>query len=645
MASLESLLHEVRRIEEHRVELTEKKIKSIYRSLDKDLSAFIAEEYVKYADKDGKLFLSYLDSKGKRAKFLSQIVKDVDGISADVKQHLMDLVDATYEKTYEGIAKAVKEADDTKELLSGTDTLVRPEVLKQAVNNNIEKLTLDAVMEKHRAEIVADIQQTLTVGLMTGDRYETMAKRIQERLGVSYSKASNIARTESHRNIENGFMDGAKETAKIIEQDGDLIYAATWRTMKDDRVRPQQMRKTKKGWVKTMSGNGANHMKMEGVTIKVGEKFKLEPNVYAECPGMSGTARNDCRCRCFLQYSLMTVAEFAKATNQTEEAVRKKYDMPVAEEEKSENLDEVYAEYQELIHKYGDKDGLLIMGSGEEIEQYAIMKKKLANYTPKTTKATSTNTQLPKSLENFDEYQQKWVDSHFLMRKKDKEILQEGIQEVINNNAYSMRVNARDMQSIIDKGFLNQFQTKTSGGTLSARDRKTASYRLFGNDAMKMADDEFEKYGYLGSMDFKVDAKTSQTSQYGRTIVKFKKDELKDRVTYTVDDSLGNALYNEVVGGKIGDECSISGVPLFNTDDLLEYFKESDWADIDNADEIAQLMGCRYWEIQFHGKLTIDDVDSICYTGRDNPTDEILKQLKDHNVKVYKLASNKLKEL
>lgn len=645
MASLEKLLHEVRRIEEHRVELTENKIKSIYRSLNKDLSAFIAEEYVKYADKDGKLFLSYLDSKGKRAKFLSEIVKNVDGISPLVKEQLNALVDATYEKTYKGIAKAVKEADDTKELLSGTDTLVRPEVLKQAVNNNIEKLTLDAVMEKHRAEIITDIQQTLTVGLMTGDRYETMAKRIQERLGVSYSKASNIARTESHRNIESGLMDGAKETAKIIEQDGDLIYAATWRTMKDSRVRPQQMRKTKKGWIKTMSRNGANHMKMEGVTIKVGEKFKLESDVYAECPGMSGTARNDCRCRCFLQYSLMTVAEFAKATGQTEAEVRKKYKMPVAEEEKTENLDDVYEEYQELIHKYGDKDGLLIMGSGEEIEQYAIMKKKLADYTPKTTKATVNKAQLPKSLENFDEYQQKWVDQNMYMSKKNKQTLQEGIQAVLDNNDYSMRVNARDMQSIIDNGFLNQFETGTSGGTLSSQYRRTASYRLFGNDAKNMAADEFEKYGYLGSKDFKVDAKTCLANQYGRTIVKFKKDELKDRVTYTVDDSLGNALHNEVIGGKIGDECSISGVPLSNADDLLEYFKESDWADINNADEVAQLMGCRYWEIQYHGKLTIDDVDSICYTGRDNPTDEILKQLKDHNVKVYKLSSNNLKEL
>ena len=332
MARLDEMLYDLRRIEEHREMLTEKKIRSIYRSLNKDLSAFVAEEYVKYADEEGKLFLSYLDSKNKRAKFLSEIARNVDSISPEVKKEMLDMVDKTYEKAFKGIANAVKNADDTKDLLSGTDTLVRPEVLKQAVNNNIDKLTLDAVMQKHRAEIIADIQQTVTLGLMRGDRYETMAKRIQERLGVSYSKASNIARTESHRNIESGLMDGAKETAKIIDQDGDLIYAAIWRTMKDERVRPQVRRKTKKGWITTKSTNGANHQKMEGVTIKVGEKFQLEPDVYAECPSNSGTARNDCNCRCFLQYKLMTVAEFAKATGQTEEAVRKKYKMSPEQE-------------------------------------------------------------------------------------------------------------------------------------------------------------------------------------------------------------------------------------------------------------------------------------------------------------------------
>lgn len=336
MANLDELLHDVRRIEEHREKLTEKKIKSIYKSLEKDLNSFIGEEYIKYADEEGKLYLSYLDSKNKRAKFLEEIAKNVDGISPIVKAEILGMVDKTYEKAYKGIAEAVKKADDTKDLISATDTLVRPEVLKRAVANNIDRLTLPAVLEKHRAEIIADIQQTLNVGLMNGDRYETMAKRIQERLGVSYSKASNIARTESHRNIESGLMDGAKETAKVIEQDSNLIYAATWRTMQDGRVRPQQMRKTKRGWVKTISRSGANHIKMEGKTIKVGEKFKLEPDVYAECPSMSGTARNDCNCRCFLQYRLMTVVEFAKATGQTEETVRKKHGSQQKEENKPE---------------------------------------------------------------------------------------------------------------------------------------------------------------------------------------------------------------------------------------------------------------------------------------------------------------------
>ena len=74
-------------------------------------------------------------------------------------------------------------------------------------------------------------------------------------------------------------------------------------------------------------------MKMEGVTIKVGEKFQLEPNVFAECPSMSGTARNDCRCRCYLSYKLMTVEEFAKATNQSVGEVCKKYNIENPKEE------------------------------------------------------------------------------------------------------------------------------------------------------------------------------------------------------------------------------------------------------------------------------------------------------------------------
>lgn len=604
--SLSQLLYDIRRIAEHREKLTEKKIAAIYNSLIKELNAYIADEYVKYADKDGRLYISSLDAKRHRATFLREIMTNVDSVSPAIKEEMETLIDVTYSKCYEGMVKALKKANADGRFAEVTkDLTVRPEVLKQAINNNISKLTLPPLLDRYRNEVVYQIQQELNIGLMNGDRYEQMANRIADRVGVSKSKAMNIARTETHRNIESGFMDCAERLSKGLEG-SDLIYAATWRTMKDERVRPQQRRKTKSGWKTTLSRSGANHQVMEGQTVKVGEDFDLGyysgRKVTAKAPSKSGVAAHDCNCRCFLEYNLMTVEEFAKATNQTPEEVRKKYEM------------------------------------SEPIED-TVKEKDLTN------NGNDVTIELPKSLENFDDYQQKWVDTHFAMRAKDKEIVQKGIQSVIDNNAYSIRVNAKNLQSIIDDGFLNQFETKTSGGTLSNSDRRIASYRLFGNDAMHMEKSEFEKYGYLGSKDFLNDALSSATSQYGKTIVKFNKDRLKDRVTYTIDDSLGNALYNEVIGGKIGDECSISGVPIFNMDDVLDYFKESDLEDIYNADEFAQVMGCRYFELQYHGKLTIDDVDSICFTGRDNPTDEILKQLKDKGIKVYKIKGGKVNEM
>ena len=581
IASLNEMLYEVRRIAEHREQLSEKRIEKIYKSLMNDLRSFVGEVNEKYSDEDGRLYLSYLDEKRKRAWFLNEIANKVDGVSPELKREMLSLIDETYTTCYKGMLSAVEKSKSTETVDNLIkDMSVNAEVFKQTLNNNISKLTLPTILQKHRAEIIYQIQQELMISLMNGDRYDKTAKRIMERVGVSSSKAKNIVRTETHRNVESGFMDVAERLQEGLEG-SELIYAATWRNMGDERVRPNRRVKTKKGW-KIVRGNGtANHINMEGKTVKAGEMFTFSDGTKTKAPSESGVAAHDCNCRCFLEYNLMTVAEFAKATKQTEAEVRKKYNM------------------------------------SDDENEIAV----------------------PKSLENFDAYQDDWVRNHFIMSKKDMDMLQSGIQEVIDNNAYSMRVNAKDMQNIIDGGFKNQFETGTSGGTLSAQSRKTASYRLFGNDAKNMEAEEFEKYGYLGSNDLVTDYKSSATGQYGKTIVKFNKERLNDRVTYTVDDSLGNALYNEVIGGKIGDKCSVSGIPVFSTDDLLDYFKESDWDLTDNADELAQVMGCRYWEIQFHGKLTIDDVDSVCFTktDRDLVTDEMIGQLKDRGVKCYEI--------
>ena len=313
-ASLLELLYDIRRIEEHREQLTEKRIKKMYETLINDLQVFLSETYIKYSDEDGRLYISYLDSQRKRAWFLNEISENVNNLEPTLKKEMLSLIDETYSACYKGMIKSLKNAEKTGDFENiSKDIPVNPNVLKQAINNNISKLTLPAVMEKHRNEIVYQIQQELGIGLMQGDRYEKMAKRISERVDVSYSKAMNIVRTESHRNVENGFMDCAEHIQEGLEG-SDLIYAATWRTMGDQRVRPQQRRKTKKGWKTSYSKNGANHIKLEGQTVKVGELFDLGNGVKAKAPGKSGVAAHDCNCRCFIEYNLMTPEEFEKAT-------------------------------------------------------------------------------------------------------------------------------------------------------------------------------------------------------------------------------------------------------------------------------------------------------------------------------------------
>ncbi len=322
--SLNDLLYDIRRIAEHREVLTENKIRAMYRQLMKDLDGFIADGYKKYADEEGRFYTSYLDAHNKRAKFLQEIVNNVDTISPKIKEEMLTLIDDTYEKSYKGMVDALKKADTTKKFEAVTkDIEVNPYTLKQALNNNISKLTLPAVLEKHRNEVIYQIQQELNIGLMQGDRYEKMAKRISERLNVSYNKAMNITRTETHRNIESGFMDCAEHIQEGMEG-SEYIYAATWVTMNDERVRPNYRYKTKKGWKSGRSKNGADHTKMEGVTVKAGELFDLGGGVKAKAPSQSGVAAHDCNCRCFLEYNLMTVEEFAKATGKKVENIQQK---------------------------------------------------------------------------------------------------------------------------------------------------------------------------------------------------------------------------------------------------------------------------------------------------------------------------------
>ena len=307
---LEYYLSQARRIAAHREEGAEKEIRKLYKAMLKDLQSFVSEVYVKHSQGD-KLTFAMLQQAGYDARFLEEIERRINVATPKAAKELRALVEETYKIAYEGMVDGVSQMG-----VNGLDAAfagaiaITPEQIKAAVQNPVSGLTLKDTLEKNRREIIYSIKQTVGVGLMNGDRYSTMARRIAKQVDGDYAKAIRIARTETHRVREAGNHDASVEVDKALQGGTTgMRMTKTWKTMKDERVRPQRRRRGKKGW-STKMGKGANHMILRDQIVLEGEDFDLKDGNKAPVPGSSGVAGHDINCRCYASYEMMTDEEF-----------------------------------------------------------------------------------------------------------------------------------------------------------------------------------------------------------------------------------------------------------------------------------------------------------------------------------------------
>lgn len=295
---LDRLLVQVRRIEEHREKGAEKEIRKTYQELLKDLRHYLADEYTRYAE-DDQLTYEILQRHGAYARFLEEVEQKINDISSEVRRTIRSTVEQTYEYTYNGMVDCVKKAVADPAITAGLKACT-PDVIRKAVENPVSKLTLNDRLEKHRKEIVYDIKQNITVGLMNGDRYSTMANRIKQSVDGDYKKAIRIARTETHRVREAGNHDAARSVDEILKTgESGMRMAKTWKTMKDERVRPAKAKGKNRKY---------DHRKMDGVTVLADEEFTLPSGAKTVAPGQSGVAGEDINCRCYLSYGLQKIS-------------------------------------------------------------------------------------------------------------------------------------------------------------------------------------------------------------------------------------------------------------------------------------------------------------------------------------------------
>ena len=246
--------------------------------------------------------------------------------------------------------------------------------------------------------------------------------------------------------------------------------------------------------------------------------------------------------------------------------------------------------------------------------------------------------ELPTTLSNFKEYGDTWEKSVVIkeLTVEQIELIGNKMSEVINNSEYAIRVDSEIFDKILDDGrFKNQFETKTSGGALNFDYRKKATKQLFGKGAIKDIKD-YEKYGYLTTNNFIEEYHNSNVSQYGNCIVHFDKKYLKNKVTYTIDDSLGQALNKVTVAGDI-ENPRANGINKKHLKEWIPWFEKRK----DKILEISDFMEdtpIRYIELQYHGELKPDFIKEVCFTGKDTEVpSSLVKRLKSKGIKVFKI--------
>ena len=234
----------------------------------KAISGQLGDMYRKYSTK-GELTYSDLM---KYNRFQKEMLFISEQIQEDYKE-LLSFVQMLMENQYvENYFKSayLYEFEAQKKL---GYTLLNQTVITAAVTNPIPQLTLPALMEWNRNDTIRRISNEIAQGLLAGEGYSNIAKRIENAVGFSSTKAKRVARTESHRCQVKGRFDSAEQASKYVEM------TKMWDSTLDSHTRPA-------------------HRKLDGTVVSKDEDFVSDAGGKGKGPGHMNNAGDDINDRC-----------------------------------------------------------------------------------------------------------------------------------------------------------------------------------------------------------------------------------------------------------------------------------------------------------------------------------------------------------
>lgn len=247
----------------------------------------------------------------------------------------------------------------------------------------------------------------------------------------------------------------------------------------------------------------------------------------------------------------------------------------------------------------------------------------------------------PRTLERISEHIRAWEEKHtdkIPLTISQQQDVTDAFFTLLESGDFAMRL--RDhlvLEEVLSSGFKNQFEVGESGGHYSPELRREVAAILFGC-AEDLNDEDYEKYGYLAETDMLKDL-ASDTSNYGPVVVRFRKSHIKGRVTMTSGDSLPVAFGENVIASPT-DHPSIGSI--FLPGSVYSLLKNNK-LNLKSPQQVAETIPPmdrfgQYIELQYHGQLTADDIESV-FIGHPllNPQSDLIMKLKAKGIRVFKL--------
>lgn len=258
----------------------ERSLKAKYRYTNTQFKGMFANLYAEYGE-EGKLTYAEMQKYNRIQMIEKQVSNTINDLYLEEKKLMNSRFKDIYESGYYRTAFALEKDLQAKLSYQLLDT----NKIRRAIQNPISGLTLNQTMLKNKVQIKGRINQEIVQGLVRGEGYGKMSKRISEAVGFDANKAIRVAQTESHRIHNQAALDS-------VDHANDLGV------------------NTVKRWVSTLDGDTRSaHRSLDGQKADNKGNFHSNLGGMGPAPGSMANAADDINCRCTFYVDIEGVSQ------------------------------------------------------------------------------------------------------------------------------------------------------------------------------------------------------------------------------------------------------------------------------------------------------------------------------------------------